>query len=618
MSLLNPWGLAWLVLIVPVVLLYLLRLRRREVVVSSVLFWSRAVDDMQANAPFQRLRRNLLLLLQILVIIAASLAIARPQRLTTALGGGVVAVVLDGSASMQAVDGGTTRFEQAKAKVREMLAAMDRSDRMMLVLATDRAALLHPLSSDTGSLAAALAAAQPTDRSTRLADALFLAVSATRTADDAKVFLLSDGATPPLDALGLPTAHVELVRIGQPVDNVGIVALDARRTFGNPGELQLLLGLEASGPGEGGRQVELELRSDGRLFDVRSLTVTPGTPTIEVLENLPTEHGLLEARLTTRDALAADDVAYVQLGQAGRTEVLLVGDTNLFIEKALAIDPGRQVVKLTPASFGTMVAEGRLRPGSLAIFYGSAPAGNAPLPALFIDCAGPEAPVDAVGEVEFPTVLDYQRQHPILLSTVLDAVAISKAAKATVKSWAVPLVESQDTVLLAAGEAGGQRRAWIGFDLLDSDLPLQPAFPILVGNLLRWLASGEAVGATPAVRIGEPVVVNLGVDAPTAVITAPGDTTTEVPLSDGRLRYAGADRVGLHDVAAGGVRQTFAVNLLDADESDLTPRSTLQIGRTRVVGPGGSSLRHQELWRYVVGLALVLLMLEWWWYHRRG
>jgi len=618
MSLLNPWGLAWLALIVPVILLYLLRLRRREVTVSSVLFWSRAIDDLQANAPFQKLRRNLLLLLQILVIIAASVTIARPQRLTNALGGSVVAVVLDSSASMQAAEGGSTRFELAKAKVREMLGAMERSDRMMLVLATDRAELLHPLSSDVGSLSAALAGAQPTDRSTRLADALFLAVSATRTAEDAKVFLISDGATPPLDSIGLPTANVELVRIGQPADNVGLVALDARRTFGQPGKLQLLLALEASGPTEGARQVELELRSDGRLFDVRGLSVTPGKPTIEVLENLPTETGLLEARLTTKDALAADDVAYVQLGQAARSEVLLVGTANLFIEKALSVDPGRTVVKLTGQAFAQIVTENRLRPGSVAIFYGAAPQGEVPLPALFINCAGPTAPVDAASEVEFPPVLDYQRQHPILQSTVLDAVAISKAAKATVKPWAVPLVESKDTPLLAAGEQHGLRRAWIGFDLLDSDLPLQPAFPILVGNLLRWLTAGELAGAAPAVWIGEPVSLNLGIEAASASISDPAGEVTTTPLSDGRLQYAGADRVGLYQVSAGGVRQPFAVSLLDADESDLTPRSTLQVGRTRVVAPSGASLRHQELWRWVAGLVLGLLMVEWWWYHRRG
>jgi len=215
-----------------------------------------------------------------------------------------------------------------------------------------------------------------------------------------------------------------------------------------------------------------------------------------------------------------------------------------------------------------------------------------------------------------PPVHDYHAA-PDPQSTVLDAVAISKAAKATVKPWAVPLVESAATPLLAAGEQGGLRRAWLGFDLLDSDLPLQPAFPILIGNLLRWLTAGEAAGATPAVRIGQPAVVALGVDATTATVTDPVGQTTQVPLADGRLRYAG-HRVGLHEAAAGGVRQSFAINLLDADESNLTPRSTLQIGRTRVVAPGGASLRHEELWRWVVGAALLFLMLEWWWYHRRG
>ncbi|NUQ01985.1 MAG: VWA domain-containing protein, partial [Armatimonadetes bacterium] len=175
MRLLNPWGLAWLALIVPLVLLYLLRLRRRELTVSSVLFWSQAIQDMQANTPLQRLQRNLLLYLQIGVVVLAALALARPAISTPGLGGAAVVVVLDGSASMAAREGSRSRFELARERIGKLVDGLGRGDEAMLVLATDRAEVVHPWSSDRRALHRTLHGLAPTDLPSDLRDALTLA-----------------------------------------------------------------------------------------------------------------------------------------------------------------------------------------------------------------------------------------------------------------------------------------------------------------------------------------------------------------------------------------------------------------------------------------------------------
>src|SRR5438105_5862742 len=74
-------------------ILYFLKLRRRELAVSSTLLWKKAIQDLQVNAPFQKLRRNLLLLLQLLLLFLLLLALSRPVT-NYKPGAGAVTVIL--------------------------------------------------------------------------------------------------------------------------------------------------------------------------------------------------------------------------------------------------------------------------------------------------------------------------------------------------------------------------------------------------------------------------------------------------------------------------------------------------------------------------------------------
>src|SRR3974390_3278420 len=101
---LNPWpAAAAAAIVVPALLiLYFLKLRRRELPVASTLLWKKAIQDLQVNAPFQRLRRNLLLLLQLLLLAILLLALSRPITFFTPGAGKNTVVIIDRSASMQA------------------------------------------------------------------------------------------------------------------------------------------------------------------------------------------------------------------------------------------------------------------------------------------------------------------------------------------------------------------------------------------------------------------------------------------------------------------------------------------------------------------------------------
>ncbi|MCH8215901.1 MAG: VWA domain-containing protein, partial [Planctomycetes bacterium] len=122
-------------------LLYFLKLKRQEQVVSSTFLWKRAVQDLQVNAPFQRLRRNILLLLQLLALLAVLLALAGPILALSTGAGKRHVILIDRSASMSATDGDPegrqTRSRLAEAKRRAQQTVDSLRDRSLFSL-TDR------------------------------------------------------------------------------------------------------------------------------------------------------------------------------------------------------------------------------------------------------------------------------------------------------------------------------------------------------------------------------------------------------------------------------------------------------------------------------------------------
>src|SRR2546426_8452097 len=80
MSFLSPLAFALTALVLPLVLLYFLKIRRRERRVPSLLLWDPSLRDREASAFFQRLQRDPLLILQILALLALAIALARPAR----------------------------------------------------------------------------------------------------------------------------------------------------------------------------------------------------------------------------------------------------------------------------------------------------------------------------------------------------------------------------------------------------------------------------------------------------------------------------------------------------------------------------------------------------------
>jgi hypothetical protein len=304
MTFLTPLiaGIAAAIAIPSLIILYFLKLRRRDLEVSTTLLWKKAIEDLQANAPFQKLRKNLLLFLQLLALAAALFAIAQPQIKSSAAPGGRHVILIDASASMQATDGdpdkpgSLTRLEQAKKDALELVDSLkepgilgSEGDQAM-VIAFDSAA--HPLQNFTTSkvaLKAAIESIEPTDSSTSIKEAIKLAkaysprqivenVGLEAVGPPARIHIFSDGRLPDIGSTSDDpnAARTELTAQDQVVFhsvgskeawNVGITGIRAERAFDEPGKLSVFVGLQNTSLQP--RTVDVELSIENTLVKVR-------------------------------------------------------------------------------------------------------------------------------------------------------------------------------------------------------------------------------------------------------------------------------------------------------------------------------------------------------------
>jgi len=610
MPFIYPLSLLWLALLVPVILfLYLLKLKRKELVVSSVFLWSQLLKDVQANAPFQKLKKNLLLFLQLLIVGLLVSGFARPFIRVRALGGRNVAVVLDGSASMKSRDISPSRFEAARKIALQMVDDLGRRDQMMVILATSRVQVLSSFSANKTDLRAAIGRAEASDTTTSLKEAVVLATSMTANRPDSQIYLLSDGAVRGLQDVQSGQAQLHFVRIGKRCDNLGITALDVRKSFTSEYDYQIFVAVRnfAAGP----KKCTLELYRDDNLVDAREITIPPGGVHPEVFSNFGPASGLLTAKIDAKDDLDVDNAAYVYLHPRREISILLVTEGNLFLEKVLGTDSRVRLSKVSPGGY-------RGQSGyDIVIFDGHSPRKVGPGNLIFINTSAPEAPAEVAGEVQHPTILDVSRTHPLTRFADFSSVRLARALVAKSAPWSQTVAEIGEGPLVVAGEKRGRRSIFIGFDLLQSDLPLRVAFPIFFTNCVRWLTSRPRDRENVQVQTGHPFVFEVPPGVQQVTIADPAGKKSAISVRENPAAFSNTEHAGVYTISGKDYRLIFVANLLNSSESNTKPADRLLFAGKKIAATLAGNPVHKEIWRWLLLAAVAILAFEWYVYHRR-
>ena len=600
----------WFALTIPVVIaFYLLKRRRKIHLVSSNVLWQRFLIESQANAPFQRLRKSVLLLLQLLILVLAILALMRPYFSEERSGGALQVLVLDVSASMQSIDVSPSRFEEARQQAIDLVDGMRDSDEMVIVAAGARTAVVQSPTSEKGLLRRAIGALKVSDGPTRLLEALELAGTLVRDHPLSEIHLLTDGAVSDLGKWDETDLDLRFYPVGVRGDNVGIVSMDVRPSPEDP----VTQGIFSSVVNFSTNQFSFvaELHLDQRMVASRPVQLAGGESVSLTFIERQITNGVFSLTLDLEDDLGVDNVVDVVSLLPRPAKALLLSEGNRFLEKSIEL-AGDVSVSVSPdpatdpSGFDITVLDG--------VTPLRWPEGNV----LAINLV-PTNWFRRWERTERPAVVDWKGAHPLLRFVTFDEVEIAEAYAVSPPFWGEGLVESARFPLIVAGEQGSQRRLWIGFDTLQSTWPLRVSFPIFMANAVRWLNPALSRAREVNVATGQPIQMGWGDSDSTVTIQRPHGETESVVLNRELkgLIYANTLERGLYRVGEGPDASMFAANLLDAAESDTGPRSALRVSNGRRVKATLERPVDMEIWRWIALAALGGMMLEWWYFHRR-
>ncbi len=609
MTWLNPAAFAFLAAIPVILLLHSLRYRRRDVQVSTLFLWEQVMREAHGSLGLRRLIQNLPLILQILLALLLTLALANPALTKAVKRSKDIVLVLDASASMQTQTPQGTRFDLAVQRALEVVQALP-SGRQMAVIAAGRQPQVVTFYTDQKALLRqSISQIDVTDAPGNMREAVLLALSFTQGRLTQEVVVIGDGAYRHLSDLELPRSQMRHIQVAGGEDNVGIVRLAFRKMIQTEPRYEVLIAVKnfSAEP----REVPLKLTLRRRSLLEQQLELEPGEEKVIVTEIAGRLRGAAHAEIAVDDAFALDNHAYGVIAAQTQTWILLVGQSNFFLEQLLTSIPGVQVNVAPDVSEDALPL--LLEANHLMIFNGVQPPPLQRGRYLLINTTPRDPRLQAGGVVQQPEVIDWARQHPLLQFVELADVQIEESLALHPLDGVQSLIDSRNSSLMSVIDEPSLRVVTLGFDLMRSDLPLRVAFPVLINNLLRWLHPEGEGAVAGQVQAGAPYPLFFETSVAEVSVQDPQGTEQTYEVQGNPWLFADARQVGVYIFRYGESKRYLTVNLLDAAESDIAPANALS---TFAPSDDDASLQamgvvQTPLWPYLLLLAMVVGFGEW-------
>jgi hypothetical protein len=641
----NPTALAAAALIVPIILLYLLKPKPKLVMFPSTMFIRFMEKNKRFSSFLQRFIHDPLLLMQVLIIVLLAVAIANPFYHTKqeVREEEAIVMVVDASASMQASDAAPSRFQAAIDKARSLTSNFNKDDEVSVILAENIPAVVSSRQTPEAA-AVTLGNLKAADTPSNIGDAMMLAKDMLVSSDRKRViYVLSDfagsGGLDPQLARKVSMAsgiNVELLKVGSQGENAGIVSLDAKRS--SVKETELYLTASVRNFRQEPLKAQVRIMAADKAVDQQEKTIAAGGEGFYYFRpNVSSDGQVIRAELVGEDELAVDDKAYAYIPPVKVSRVLLLTSTGSEYYLARMLEAIRNVEQPV-----TVVADKFLDrdvSGFDVIIIGNVKSSyitpdisrdiknhvhnGASLIVLgtdnlkSVEDSADAADLWSIMPVNI-TVLEGREtaarvveDHDMLQDVVFDGVILKKYYAVSERDNSTKTIlgaEALQTPLIAYRQYGSGHVVYVGVnsDPAWSSFYYSSSFPIFWSQMLKYVTKNRGVDSVSAYKTGD----YLQLERDTPVKTPSG-----VFLNSSSIFL---DKAGVYTAYEPDRQQPVAVNLLDSVESNTTG----MIGELK--GAQDFQIKRQEVelkvevFRYLLGAMLALLVLELILYRRRG
>lgn len=610
----DPSALWMLAAGIAIVVLYFVRRRHRPLDVPSLALWIEAAVAEAPRLQARRIRSVLSLLVELAVVAAAVLALARPFRPIVLPETRTFAVVVDVSPSLDVRVGqnGERRLDRAKSAIRRFVVGLAPGDSALVLTSEHGGAVIAPLGTAVPAAIAAIDALHVSVESDPLA-AVDRAASLVRDRSG-EVVLVTDLASVASREASARSA-VRTIPVVDDATNVGIVKLDVEGGRGAPRSLRVTVANFGDRAAARTARLVEEDRPD-RLLGESPVSVDAGAEASVVLAVPDDAAGAVRVSLDPGDAFTADDVALVDVPRAAGLRILVLAREEASAPLRAALRSLEGVIDYPRSSVASPERYAELRRGfDLAIFDRCPPPVALLGPAIIVGAESAPAPIRAVGTIADVGVVESSREDPITRTLDFEGLRVGRSRRLDVPS------DGSTSVLLRGGtepllvlSRGRVPFAVLAFSLEESDsnLWLLPAFPLLVGRLAEALAV-DGLRLTPRLHPGDVVDLTkqLGPGHRSSLLADSGGRTVATLETRGRVPWIPPGIFRLRSASGEGARPSGSAVIVDLERREF---SDIRCGRPAASLPTTEPRfkeGRQELWILFATAALALLALHW-------